>query len=89
MGRFAGGSVIGSDLELILACFFAESSKKPVLWRHPDPQPKRPRPGELLVTSACYIPLAGGALGLGHVNTADVEITGSLAESLGIIHDPI
>ena len=32
MERFAGGSVIESDLELILVCFFGKASKKPVLW---------------------------------------------------------
>ena len=90
MQRFAGGSVIGSESELILVCFFAESPKNPVLWRHPDSQPKRPSSGELLVTSVCFSPFAGGlSLGLGYVNTTDVEVTGSLVELLGIVHDPI
>jgi glycine cleavage system aminomethyltransferase T len=89
MERFAGGSVIGSESELILVCFFAEASEKPVLWRHPDPQPKRPSSGELLVTSACYSPLAGGVLGLGYVNTVDIHVTDSLVEPLGVFHDPI
>ena len=63
MERFTGGSVIGSGSELILVCFFAESSKNPVLWRHPDSQPKRSSSGELLVTSVCSSPLAGGHTG--------------------------
>ena len=85
-----GGSVIGSGSELILVCLFAESSKKPVLWRHPDSRPKRSSSGEFLVTSGSVLALwREVTLGLGYVNTTDVEVTGSLVELLGIVHDPI
>jgi hypothetical protein len=89
MERFAGGSVIGSGSELMLVCFFAKSSKSlscGVILIHSQNGP---------VLENCWLHRSilalwrEVALGLGYVNTTNVEVTGSLVELLRIVHDPI
>lgn len=57
---------------LRLVCFTAETVAKPVLWQPLDHM-KRPGPGEITVTSACWSPHLDRVLGLGYVRVADID----------------
>ncbi len=83
MEKFSDGCCVGAPSALSLVCFSAQTLKRPVLWQHPEARPVLPKPGEVLVTSACYSPLAGTVLGLGYANTADANHRRDLVDPLG------
>lgn len=67
LSAFARSSPAPSRAPLQRICFTASCADKPILWRA-ESAPLRPgRPGEVVVTSACFSARAGGVLGLGYV----------------------
>ena len=72
---------------LSLVCFCATAEQNPVLWQHPEGVVSAPRPGEILVTSACFSPLAGSVMGLGYVQKHSPPTARGFIDPLGQFRD--
>jgi aminomethyltransferase len=84
--RFAGASAAPAGQDIALVCFQASTREKPVLW-HPAGPVARPGPGTITITSACHSLAAGGALGLGFAQRADVLAGAPLSDPRGAFTD--